>query len=121
MYIIMDSKSMGAIRVLRCDARIACIMKLHALLRLRADLNQLIYNLLDTIASPGASAIRQKKKSDMLRSGPLGANAIIALRCCLLNGRFENYWERAGRLKGHFYVAHPYKNARLQKILVFVP
>jgi hypothetical protein len=22
-----------------------------------------------------------------------GANAIIALRCCLLNGRFENYWE----------------------------
>ena len=23
-----------------------------------------------------------------------GANAIIALRCCLLNGRFENYWEQ---------------------------
>ena len=22
-----------------------------------------------------------------------GANGIIALRCCLLNGRFENYWE----------------------------
>src|ERR1022692_2444530 len=22
-----------------------------------------------------------------------GANAIIALRCCHLNGRFENYWE----------------------------
>lgn len=22
-----------------------------------------------------------------------GANAIIALRCCLMNGRFENYWE----------------------------
>ena len=22
-----------------------------------------------------------------------GANAIIALRCCLLNGRFEDYWE----------------------------
>jgi len=22
-----------------------------------------------------------------------GANAIIALRCCILNNRFENYWE----------------------------
>jgi hypothetical protein len=22
-----------------------------------------------------------------------GANAIIALRCCRLSGRFENYWE----------------------------
>jgi len=21
-----------------------------------------------------------------------GANAILALRCCQLNGRFENYW-----------------------------
>ena len=21
-----------------------------------------------------------------------GANAILALRCCLLNGRFEDYW-----------------------------
>ena len=24
-----------------------------------------------------------------------GANAIIALRCCRLNGRFEDYWEVA--------------------------
>jgi hypothetical protein len=24
-----------------------------------------------------------------------GANAIIALRCCKLSGRFEDYWERA--------------------------
>jgi hypothetical protein len=24
-----------------------------------------------------------------------GANAIIALRCCRLNGRFEDYWEEA--------------------------
>jgi hypothetical protein len=22
-----------------------------------------------------------------------GANAILALRCCHFNGRFENYWE----------------------------
>jgi hypothetical protein len=26
-----------------------------------------------------------------------GANAIIALRCCYLNGRFENYWEQRER------------------------
>jgi len=24
-----------------------------------------------------------------------GANAMIALRCCLLNGRFEDHWEKA--------------------------
>jgi hypothetical protein len=29
-----------------------------------------------------------------LRSGSIcGANSIIALRCCHLNGRFEDYWE----------------------------
>ena len=32
-----------------------------------------------------------------------GANAIIALRCCHLNGRFEDYWEAAGRLDFHFW------------------
>ncbi len=26
-----------------------------------------------------------------------GANAIIALRCCRLNGRFEDYWEAEDR------------------------
>ena len=38
-----------------------------------------------------------------------GANAILALRCCHLNGRFEDYWEARGRLITffHFYVAHP--------------
>ena len=38
-----------------------------------------------------------------------GANAIIALRCCRLSRRFEDYW--AGSRKSgvilHFYVAHP--------------
>jgi hypothetical protein len=24
----------------------------------------------------------------------LGANAIIALRCCILSGRYEDFWER---------------------------
>ena len=23
-----------------------------------------------------------------------GANAILALRCCILSGRFEGFWER---------------------------
>ena len=23
-----------------------------------------------------------------------GANAILALRCCILSGRFEDFWER---------------------------
>jgi hypothetical protein len=36
-----------------------------------------------------------------------GANAIIALRCCHLNGRFEDYWEAGSRHDFHFYVAHP--------------
>ena len=29
-----------------------------------------------------------------LRWTAAGANAIIALRCCLLSGRFEDFWER---------------------------
>jgi hypothetical protein len=32
------------------------------------------------------------KQSGMFRT-VRGANAIIALRCCHLNGRFEDYWE----------------------------
>ena len=31
-----------------------------------------------------------------------GANAILALRCCHLNGRFEDYWEARRRLDPHF-------------------
>ena len=39
-----------------------------------------------------------------------GANAIIALRCCRLSGRFEDYWEARARagLISHIYVAHPH-------------
>ena len=32
-----------------------------------------------------------------------GANAIIALRCCKLSGRFEDFWER--RSEGKLAVA----------------
>jgi hypothetical protein len=36
-----------------------------------------------------------------------GANAILALRCCHLNRRFEDYRRAAGPPEFHFYVAHP--------------
>jgi hypothetical protein len=39
-----------------------------------------------------------------------GANAILALRCSHLNGRFEDYWTSAARLGRHdihSYVARP--------------
>lgn len=36
-----------------------------------------------------------------------GANAILALRCCYFNGRFEDYWAARRACNLHFYVAHP--------------
>jgi len=40
-------------------------------------------------------------RSRLKRSGMFwtvrGANAIIALRCCYLNSRFEDYWESRSR------------------------
>ena len=36
---------------------------------------------------------KRLKQSGMFRT-VRGANAIIALRCCQLNGRFEEYWEQ---------------------------
>jgi hypothetical protein len=49
------------------------------------------------------AACRTVIASRLKRSGMFwtvrGANAIVALRCCQLNGEFENYWEGdAGRL-----------------------
>jgi hypothetical protein len=40
-----------------------------------------------------------------------GANAILALRCSLLNGRFEDYWENCQPLESYFHVAHPLFNS----------
>jgi len=39
------------------------------------------------------------KRAGMHWSVP-GANAIIALRCCKLSGRFEDFWERRSRASG---------------------
>jgi hypothetical protein len=36
-----------------------------------------------------------------------GANSIIALRCCHLNGASRIIGRAVGRLDLHFYVAHP--------------
>ena len=43
-----------------------------------------------------------------------GADAIIALRCCKLSGRFEDFWERRSRcrshrtmISSHKFVVHP--------------
>jgi hypothetical protein len=38
------------------------------------------------------SSVHASKQSGMFRT-VRGANAIIALRCCHLNNRFEDYWE----------------------------
>ena len=37
---------------------------------------------------------RARLKRAGMRWTVAGANAIIALRCCLLSGRFEDFWER---------------------------
>jgi hypothetical protein len=50
--------------------------------------------------------VRNRFQVNLLRAGAImandrsgmfwtvrGANAILALRCCLFNGRFEDYWE----------------------------
>ena len=39
------------------------------------------------------SVIGQRLKQSAIFGTARGANDIIALRCCLLNGRFEDYWE----------------------------
>jgi hypothetical protein len=47
-----------------------------------------------------------------------GANAILTLRCCQFNGRFEGYWERAA-LDYQFFTTlvsrtHPLLRCRLR-------
>ena len=41
------------------------------------------------------TAIASRLKCSGMFWSVAGANAVIALRCCLLNGRLENYWELA--------------------------
>jgi hypothetical protein len=38
------------------------------------------------------TVIGQRLKQSGMRWSVRGANAIIALRCCILSGRFEDFW-----------------------------
>ena len=42
----------------------------------------------------GCKQIGARLKRAGMRWTVAGANAIIALRCCILSGRFEDFWER---------------------------
>ena len=46
------------------------------------------------VVEPGCKQIGDRLKRAGMRSTVAGANAIIALRCCILSGRFEDFWER---------------------------
>ena len=46
------------------------------------------------VVEAGCKQIGARFKRAGMRWTVAGANAIIALRCCLLSGRFEDLWER---------------------------
>ena len=46
------------------------------------------------VVEAGCKQIGARLKRAGMRWTIAGANAIVALRCCLLSGRFEDFWER---------------------------
>ena len=46
------------------------------------------------VVEAGCKQIGARTKRAGMRWTVAGANAIIALRCCILSGRFEDFWER---------------------------
>ena len=46
------------------------------------------------VVEAGCKQIGARLKRAGMRWTVGGANAIIALRCCILSGRFEDFWER---------------------------
>ena len=46
------------------------------------------------VVEAGCKQIGARLKRAGMRGTVAGANAIIALRCCILSGRFEDFWER---------------------------
>ena len=46
------------------------------------------------VVEAGCKQIGARLKRAGTRWTVAGANAIIALRCCILSGRFEDFWER---------------------------
>ena len=49
------------------------------------------------VVEAGCKQIGARFKRAGMRWTVPGANAIIALRCCILSGRFEDFWERRTR------------------------
>ena len=46
------------------------------------------------VVEAGSKPLGARLKRSGTRWTVAGANAIIALRCCILSGRFEDIWER---------------------------
>ena len=46
------------------------------------------------VVEAGCKQIGARPKRAGMRWTVAGANAILALRCCILSGRFEDFWER---------------------------
>ncbi len=46
------------------------------------------------VVEAGCKQIGDRLKRAGMRWTGASANAIIALRCCILSGRFEGFWER---------------------------
>ncbi len=46
------------------------------------------------VVEAGCKQIGARLKRAGMRWTVAGANAILALRCCILSGRFEDFWER---------------------------
>ena len=63
------------------------------------------------VEEAGCKQIGARLKRAGMRWTVAGANAIIALRCCILSGRFEDFWERraanAARGSSHKSDVHP--------------
>ena len=49
------------------------------------------------VVEAGCKQIGARLKRAGMRWTVAGANAIIALRCCILSGRFEDFWERRAK------------------------
>ncbi len=78
------------------------------------EVDQLLRVVINARGKPGGSGsgnhrdggvIGCRLKQSGMFSMVRGANAILALGCCYLGGRFEDYWE-AHRAHLHFCVAH---------------
>ena len=59
------------------------------------------------VVEAGCKQIGARFKRAGMRWTVAGANAIIALRCCILSGRFEDFWETRAANAAHNDVVHP--------------